>query len=133
MTLHDAAITRFGQWWTRMVRSGHAYAQGAALHRGFHLRENVSILFWSLVWPLAALALAAPTHGASALLLLAYPLQVARIARRERTRTARASDAWLYAALCVLGKWAQHVGQWKALLARWRGRGPRIIEYKGAA
>jgi hypothetical protein len=25
MTLHDANITRFGQWWRRMVRSGYAF------------------------------------------------------------------------------------------------------------
>ena len=133
MTLHDAAITRFGQWWTRMVRSGHAYAQGAAMHRGFYSRENASIVFWSLLWPLAALALAAPTRGGSLLMLAAYPLQIARIARRERRRAASASDAWRHAAFCVLGKWAQHVGQWKMLAARWRGRRPHIIEYKGAA
>ena len=29
MTLHDAAMTRFGQWWKRIVRGGHAYAEGA--------------------------------------------------------------------------------------------------------
>ena len=51
MTLHDAAITRFSQWWTRMVRSGHAYAQGFALHPGFHARENASIVLWSVGWP----------------------------------------------------------------------------------
>ena len=32
MTLHDAAMTRFGQWWKRSLRSGHAYAQGYFLH-----------------------------------------------------------------------------------------------------
>src|SRR5205814_6463645 len=32
MTLHDAAMTRFSLWWKRMIRGGHAYAQGAALH-----------------------------------------------------------------------------------------------------
>ncbi len=131
MTLHDAAITRFDQWWRRMVRSGHAYAQATALHGSFCLRENASIVFWSLVWPLVALGFAAPTHGGSLLLLLAYPLQIARIARRESGRAPRASDAWLYAAFCVLGKWAQHAGQWKYLVARWRGRLPKLIEYKG--
>ena len=29
MTLHDMAMTRFGQWWKRTVRAGHAYAEGA--------------------------------------------------------------------------------------------------------
>ena len=31
MALHDAAITRFSQWWRRHVRSGYAYAEGASL------------------------------------------------------------------------------------------------------
>jgi GT2 family glycosyltransferase len=133
MTLHDAAITRFGQWWQRMLRSGHAYAQASALHGRFCLRENVSIVFWAALWPLLALGLAAPSRGASLALLLAYPLQIVRIARRERPRVARPADAWLYACFCVLGKWAQLLGQAKYLLARLRGRGPRLIEYKGAS
>ncbi len=32
MTLHDAAMTRFGQWWQRGVRAGYAFALGAHLH-----------------------------------------------------------------------------------------------------
>lgn len=32
MTLHDAAMTRFSQWWRRTLRSGHAYAEGAWIH-----------------------------------------------------------------------------------------------------
>ena len=32
MTLHDAAITDFTQWWRRTMRSGYAFAQGAYLH-----------------------------------------------------------------------------------------------------
>jgi GT2 family glycosyltransferase len=132
MTLHDAAILRFGQWWRRMVRSGHAYAQATAMHPGFCLRENASIVWWSAIWPLAALGLAGPTRGLSLWMLAAYPLQIARIARKE-SRRAPPADAWRYAAFCVLGKWAQHAGQWKYALARWRGRLPGLIEYKGGA
>ncbi len=33
MTLHDANITRFSQWWKRTIRSGHASAEGMALAR----------------------------------------------------------------------------------------------------
>ena len=32
MTLHDANMTSFTQWWRRTVRSGYAFAQGAHLH-----------------------------------------------------------------------------------------------------
>jgi GT2 family glycosyltransferase len=131
MTLHDAAILRFAQWWRRMVRSGHGAAQASALHGRFGLRENASIVLWSLLWPLLALGLAGASGGGSLALLLAYPLQIARIARRERARVAKPADAWLFASLFVLGKWAQLVGQAKYLRARARGDGPRLIEYKG--
>ena len=33
MTRHDIALHSFAQWWKRSVRSGHAYAEGAALAR----------------------------------------------------------------------------------------------------
>lgn len=32
MTLHDAAMTKFSQWWFRMVRSGWAVSQGVAMY-----------------------------------------------------------------------------------------------------
>ena len=32
MTLHDAAMTCFSQWWRRAVRAGYSYGQGAHLH-----------------------------------------------------------------------------------------------------
>ena len=32
MTSHDAAMTRFSQWWRRAMRAGYAFAQGAHLH-----------------------------------------------------------------------------------------------------
>jgi hypothetical protein len=115
-----------------MIRSGHAYAQASALHPGFCLRENASIAFWGLAFPAASLALAPASGGASLLLLAVYPLQIARIARRVGRGRSRA-DAWSWAAACVVGKWAQHVGQWKYLAAHARGRLPRLIEYKGAA
>jgi GT2 family glycosyltransferase len=137
MALHDAAMLRFAQWWSRSVRAGHAYAQGAALHaRGrerFCLRENLSIALWAGLWPLAALALAPPTQGASLLLLAAYPLQVARIARRHAGWSRPRGDAWLYAAFCVLGKWPQHLGQWRYLRSHLRGRAPALIEHKRPA
>ena len=32
MTMHDAAMLQFRQWWYRNVRSGYAYAAGSSLH-----------------------------------------------------------------------------------------------------
>jgi len=57
MTIHDAAMTRFGQWWQRCRRSGYATAEAFA-RRGSHdprlAREVISNTFWALpiLWPL---------------------------------------------------------------------------------
>ena len=53
MTLHDAAMTRFGQWWRRNVRAGFAYAEGVRLHGApperHWVREWRSAWFWGAV------------------------------------------------------------------------------------
>ena len=52
MARHDAAMTRFSQWWRRMRRTGHAYAQVAALHGGgkerYFVRDCRRV--WSGAW-----------------------------------------------------------------------------------
>ncbi len=75
MTLHDAAMTQFGQWWKRSVRSGHAYAEGFALHSGgrFNYRECRSIVVCAGVIPLLIVFLLA-WHPLMALLVaMVYP------------------------------------------------------------
>lgn len=57
MTFHDAAMTRFGQWWQRNRRSGYATAEALARRgRGVPAmwREVVSNVLWALplLWPL---------------------------------------------------------------------------------
>jgi GT2 family glycosyltransferase len=131
MTLHDAAMTRFGQWWRRTLRAGHAFAEVAALRRRsperFWARESLSAWFWGLGLPLGA-ALGAALGGPLALALLAaYPLQVARVAVGGR-RTA--PENWLRAVALVGGKLPEALGQ-LAYVSRRLARGePRLIEYK---
>lgn len=134
MTLHDAQMTRLGQWWKRAVRAGHAYAEGASLHGGepehHWVRESRSIWFWGLVLPALALGMAWPTHGFSLLLLTGYPLLASRIfinLRRQNTPPARAA---LYALSCVLGKFPQLGGALAFLQGQLLGAKSRIIEYK---
>ena len=133
MGLHDAAITRFGQWWKRALRSGHAYAQSTAMHGGSSdraaVRENLAIFFWSWILPAAALSAAWPTRGLSLLLFLLYPLLAIKIAAGRRRRGDPAGHAWLYAVFCIFAKWPQALGQLRFLVA---GR-PQLIEYKGVA
>jgi len=131
MTLHDAAMTRFGQWWKRTLRGGHAFAEGAYLHgrtpERHRVRESRSVWFWALAIPLSILVLV-PWWGAWALcLLLIYPLQIVRLAARGG-RTPR--ENWLRAAYLVLGKFPEMFGQVKFLIGRHLGRQSRLIEYK---
>lgn len=130
MTLHDAAMTRLGQWWRRNTRAGHAFAEVSTLHwrspRGIWRRSLWRALAWGGALPLLALAGAAVTPWALVLLLL-YPLQVLRIARREGWGRA---DSWRNAFFDVLGKFAEFKGAATFFLNGLLGRRQRIIEYK---
>jgi GT2 family glycosyltransferase len=129
MTLHDAALLRFAQFWRRARRAGHAFAEVAHLHRRSPLRiwaaETRRALLWGLALPLATLALAA-VHPAGLLLALAWPAQVVRLAGRWGfSRT-----AWERAALVVAGRLAEAQGAAGFHLARLTGRRRGLIEYR---
>lgn len=137
MTLHDAQMTRFGQWWKRTLRSGHAYAEGSWLHgkspERHWVKESRSIWLWGLLLPLLALGMAWPTHGLSLLLLLAYPLVTYRIYRYMQQRGLKAKDSALYALFCMLGKFPQLQGQLQFHVGRLLGRRSSLVEYKTVA
>ncbi|KAF1310290.1 glycosyl transferase [Pseudomonas sp. SG-MS2] len=131
MTLHDAAMTRFGQWWRRSVRAGYAYAEGASLHGApperHWLRESRRAWVWGLGIPLLV-ALASIWMGLWALvLLLVYPLQMLRLARRGG-RSARENA--VQAVFLVLGKFPEMLGQMRFVLNRFMAGNPALIEYK---
>lgn len=135
MTLHDAAMTRFAQWWRRGVRAGHAYAEGSARHgRGDErhwVRETRSNWFWGLGLPAGSLALAIPTGGGSLALLLGYAALGLRVHRAGRRRGLGPAAARTYATFCVLGKFPQALGQARYWVRRVTGRPGGLIEYKG--
>jgi GT2 family glycosyltransferase len=135
MTLHDAAMTRFSQWWRRNVRAGHAYAEGAALHGRPPERHNVravrSVLFWAGLVPATALAAAIPTGGASLILLAGYPVLAARIYRGARRGGWPGRAAALAGAFIVLGKFPELRGILKYHWSRALGRRSALLEYKG--
>lgn len=126
MARHDAAMHRFGQWWRRTRRGGYAYALGAALHGAAPERHNVAqmrrALVWGLFLPLAAILGAALIHPAFLLLLLAWPVQIARLWRRDGDLA--------HAGFLVLGKIPEALGVVEYWLRRLTGRGGRLIEYK---
>jgi GT2 family glycosyltransferase len=131
MTLHDAALERFGQWWTRSVRAGYAYAQGAYLHGALPERHWVSesrrAWTWGLWIPVAIVVLALAVGSWALSLLALYPLQLVRLALRGK-RSKR--ENWWRAGALVLGKFAEMLGQIRFLRDRYLGAQSRLIEYK---
>ncbi|MCP4904758.1 MAG: glycosyltransferase [bacterium] len=134
MTVHDAGLSRFRQWWMRQIRAGHAVADAwlrSSWSDSTILRRLASILFWGAAFPLGILAWVVAIGGATPLgLLLAYPVLGLRIYLRMRKRGRAPVDAALYAGACIEGKFAEVYGAAQCLLNRVR-RGPqKLIEYK---
>ncbi|MEZ0267145.1 MAG: glycosyltransferase family 2 protein [Phycisphaerae bacterium] len=137
MTLHDAAMTSWRQWWKREKRSGYAVADGRATHgrspERYRVKMYRSNYAWGLLLPLLALAPAWWTYGLSAVLLLMYPLQYLRLRRSlARGRNLSSADASLYARFVLLGKFPQSAGQLKYTLDHLLKRPKVLIEYKSA-
>jgi len=131
MTLHDADMQRFSQWWNRMVRAGHAFSEVSNMHRGslFRIwrREEKSNWLWDLSLPVVLIG--SFFWQWTLVCLFIYPLQILRIARYSYPhRTYR--DRMLFAIFCMLGKLPLMLGQFRYLWARISGRKKRIIEYK---
>lgn len=125
MTLHDAAMTRFSQWWSRCRRAGYTYAEGVALHGAPPERHNVARLrrtvLWGGVLPLITLLGLAVTPFTLVLLLI-WPLQILRL-RRQGMRTSSAF-------FLMLGKLAEIQGALTWAWRRMRSRPSHLIEYK---
>lgn len=137
MAMHDAAMVHFRQWWRRMQRGGYAFAQGARLHGASPERLWISqsrrAWFWGFGVPAAVILGAALLGPMALLLLILYPLQIARIALRgTRDVPGRRSspDRWLYASAVVLAKFPELLGQLTFLLHSLTRVQARLIEYK---
>lgn len=130
MTVHDAAMTRLGQWLRRTRRAGHAFAEVSWRHRHgperFWQRETRRALLWGLVLPLAVVLAGLLVTPWAWLGLLAWPAQVARIALRDP----RPGDRWARALFTVLGKFPEAWGAVEFHLRRLMGRASGLIEYK---
>jgi hypothetical protein len=131
MTLHDAAMTHFGQWWRRALRGGYAYAQGAYLHGAsserYRVWESRRAWLWGIWLPLACLlvGLLFGPRGWAAWLI--YPLQFLRQTARNRGRL---GDRALLALFQLLARFPEGLGQVRFMRDRLLRRQARLIEYK---
>jgi GT2 family glycosyltransferase len=131
MTLHDAAMTRFSQWWRRAVRAGYAFAQGAHLHGAPPERhwvwESRRAWIWGIILPLGCLVIGLlfPPWGWAASLI--YPLQILRQTLRNQGSL---KERALLALFQMLARFPEGFGQIKFARDRLFGRQSRLIEYK---
>jgi GT2 family glycosyltransferase len=136
MTLHDAQMTQFRQWWRRMQRAGYAYAEGSCLHgrspQRHWVRESRRIWLWGLFLPAAIVGSVLPSHGLSLLLLGVYPVSAYRTYRYLLKRGFTIQEAIAYSIFCILDKFPLVQGQiqfhWNRILKRQQ----QLIEYKAA-
>ena len=133
MTLHDAAIHGFGQWWRRTLRGGFAFAEVSRIHRRSPMRiwakEARRALLWAAIAPASLIAALAVTPWALGALLI-YPAQIVRLAQRAPSH---APNRWRRAMLLVAAKFAEAIGVLRYHRGRFGARKPGLIEYKAAS
>ncbi len=132
MVLHDAAMTRFSQWWKRNIRGGYAFAEGAYLHGApperHWVKESRRSLIWGLLIPALVILTGFFGWQYGLLIALIYPLQTFRLSLRNKKESK--PRPWLLACFSVLGKFAEMYGQLRFYYQQAFGRAVRLIEYK---
>jgi GT2 family glycosyltransferase len=131
MAKHDANMMRFGQWWRRVVRSGYAFAQGAAIHGGSSERhwvwESFRAWLWAIFLPLAVIICVVLFGRWAWLLLLVYAAQfVKQVIRSAGTPR----DRMLVSFFQLLARFPEAYGQLLYLRHRLAARESQLIEYK---
>ncbi len=139
MTGHDLGITRFGQYWRRATRAGHAYAEVSHRFAGssnpFWKRESRSNRLRALI-----LVVTAIFAGIASLLLASlWPVAmwsislcifVARTAWKARWKTGKWDQLVLYGFHSHLQHIPIYLGQLQYQFNRQRGRRTGLFEYK---
>ena len=126
MTWHDAALTRFPQWWRRAKRGGFAFAEGVALHGDPPERHFVSetrkAVIWGLTLPTLIVLLGCLISPWAFMLVLIWPLQVLRLHFR--------GEPWVNALFLTLSKFPEAQGVLQYVWRRLTGGRVALIEYK---
>jgi GT2 family glycosyltransferase len=126
MTLHDAALTRFGQWWQRARRAGHAFTENAMRHgrspERFRVKETLRAAIWGLALPLVTLLSLFISPWLTLALLLIWPVQILRLKLRGMP---------LHSAFFLtVGKLPEAQGLLGYVWGWMTGKERRLIEYK---
>jgi glycosyltransferase involved in cell wall biosynthesis len=131
MTLHDAAILRWGQWWMRTKRTGYAFAEcsrlfGAPPERHW-VRESRRSRVWGMALPALIAVLSLAVSPWFVLLLGMYPLQMLRLYFRKSGEPRQRALQSVFTTLGYFPEAAGHLRYWRQRLIDKRSA---LIEYK---
>jgi len=133
MTLHDAAMTKFSQWWNRTKRAGYAYAASFYLHgqstEKFKKREVSSIAFWAGFVPVAITFLSL-INPYLLVILLMYVLQVIKVFLKIKVNNKTHLIKLIYSISIVFAKFPQFLGLMKFVINKIKNKKEYLIEYK---
>lgn len=134
MTTHDAGMRRFGEYWRRSIRAGHAWAEVGWRHRSGPgrpwLRRAIGCVAYGGAVPLASAGAAPFWPPALLLWALAWGRVTWAASRAARRQGRDASTSLAYGLLNAVCKVPKCWGVGKLLIGRLRGRKTRLIEYK---
>jgi GT2 family glycosyltransferase len=130
MTLHDAAMSRFGQWWSRAVRSGHGFEQVGDMHPEYFTKERRRVWIYGAILPILALiglvSSAWIFWTVVALYLLSYLRTVMGLHRDGLVW----KEALSHSVFLTLSKFPNFQGILTYKWRQFRGHKMNIIEYK---
>ncbi|MFT6269929.1 MAG: glycosyltransferase involved in cell wall biosynthesis [Alphaproteobacteria bacterium] len=129
MTLHDANITHFKQWWKRANRAGFAFALSAKEHgkgnEKFGVRQASSSLAWSgLLIGVLLLSLFSP---AMLFAVLIFPFQIIRLFLRQQYKSFYGFKSCFF---LMISKLPEALGVMELIVKTIKKQDYTIIEYK---
>lgn len=134
MSKHDANIMQLSQWFRRVKRAGHGFANINALHGqapDYYFRKELrSVMFWGALVPGAFVFFLLVKPALASLILLVYLLFIAKTVARKLAAGHALPVALAYGLLIYSGKVAEFLGAFQYWNNRRLNRKHELIEYK---
>lgn len=130
MTLHDANMLTFWEWWKRAERSGHGFAQVGDMHPNYFKRERLRVLIFGGILPVLALLGLLFSWPLLLLVALAYGLSFVRTLLGLRDQVAARPLLYQLSGLLALSKLPNMLGMIRYYFRKHFRRDMRLIEYK---
>ncbi len=130
MTRHDAAMTRFSEWWRRAIRTGHGFAQVGALQVPYFSRERRRAYIFGAILPAAFLYGAVAAKWLMAFVIALYVLSYIRTVAGLTKQGLPGKEALGQSLFLSISKIPNMIGMGFYTWRRFRGSALNIIEYK---